>query len=74
MYHSPHGVAGELSGRGLIPSRSRSCDVLGTRRECMSDRNPDSHGRNDAFSFSGMGGAGRVADRCTAIESVMNQT
>ena len=36
VYHSPHDGAGELPSRGLIPSRSRSCDVLDTRREYMS--------------------------------------
>ena len=38
VYHSPHGVAGKLPGRGMISSRPRSFDVLDTRRECMLTR------------------------------------
>ena len=74
MYHSPQEVAGgSCQVEVLIPSHTRSFDVLDTRRECMSTR-AQSPMMETLLNFllrelRGRDGSGQVHD----TESVMSQ-
>ena len=72
VYHSPCGDAGELSGSGVIPPLPRSCDVLGTRRECISTEAQTP--MKKMLSWVSKGWAGRKgSEQVQDTEGVMSQ-